>query len=97
MFRFASRFILLLLVAFGIVKRFPGSVWGQAKEGVVSPESSPVYTFQYLGEAPGMAAAVNARGDAVGWTYDAGLAFIVPSGGEMRSLGTFPGGLDTVS
>lgn len=39
-----------------------------------SPASSPIYTFQYLGESPGMANAVNARGDAVGWTYAEALA-----------------------
>jgi probable HAF family extracellular repeat protein len=78
--------------ALGIVKRPPSSGPGQTNEGAVSPASAPLYTFLVLGGSPGMATAVNARGDAVGWTYDAGLAFIVPSGGEMRSLGTFPNG-----
>jgi len=78
--------------ALGIVKSSYTSGFDQAEEGVVSPAIAPVYTFLYLGGSPGMATAVNARGDSVGWTYDAGLAFIVPSGGEMRSLGTFPNG-----
>lgn len=78
--------------ALGIVRRSPGIVWGQAQEGAISPASAPLYTFLVLGGSPGMATAVNARGDVVGWTYDAGLAFMVPSGGEMRSLGTFPNG-----
>ena len=78
--------------ALGIARRSSASGPGQTKEGAASPASTALYTFQVLGGSPGMAIAVNARGDSVGWTYDAGLAFIVPSGGEMRSLGTFPNG-----
>ena len=78
--------------ALGIVRPSYASRSDRITEVVASPASSRLYTFQYLGEAPGMATAVNSRGDSVGWTYDSGLAFIVPSGGHLRSLGTFPSG-----